>query len=152
MISGQKQSKVVFTYLNCVLDKEYRYFLWLFALLVLGAGVFGLERFVLSQPMNIDLDTAFELALANDKGLKAAESDIAKANEGRRQTHRARSITLKIEHDAARVRNQVNDIDINSFQNIISASYPLYTGGLITGNIAAAQVENSMGISVQFKQ
>ncbi|MCL2010638.1 MAG: TolC family protein [Synergistaceae bacterium] len=99
-----------------------------------------------SQPLSIDLDKAFELALENHESIKAAESDVAKAGEGRRQAHRSRSVTLSVEHATARTEYQAQDIGANSFQNIFSAAYPLYTGGLIEGSIAASEHELSSKI------
>jgi len=99
-----------------------------------------------SQPLSINLDKAFEFALENDESIKAAESDIAKAGEGRRQAHRSRNVTLRVEHGIARTEYQIQNIGVNSFQNVFSASYPLYTGGLIEGSIAASEHELSSKI------
>jgi outer membrane protein TolC len=94
---------------------------------------------------------AFELALSADLGVKAAESDVAKADEGRRQAYRAQGITIKVEHNSANVKYQnESDVTVNSFQNVISATYPLYRGGLIEGSITAAEHElNSKILSLQ---
>ena len=94
-----------------------------------------------SQPLFIDLDKAIELALENDFSIKAAVSDVAIANEGRRQAHRSRSVTLRGEHSSTRMNDQVYGISVDSFQNVFSLSYPLYTGGRIEGSIAASEHE-----------
>ncbi|MDR3265715.1 MAG: TolC family protein, partial [Synergistaceae bacterium] len=113
-----------------------------FLISVLGTVVFGMGRPALPQPLSIDLDKAFELALGSDKGIKAAESDVVKANEGRRQARGTRNVTLKIEHDTVNIKYQNdNDMTVNSFQNVVSATYPLYTGGMIEGSIAASEYE-----------
>ncbi|MDR1979582.1 MAG: TolC family protein [Synergistaceae bacterium] len=111
-------------------------------LTVSGVMGFNAGRPACAEPLRVDLARACELALGNDNGIKAAESDVAKANEERRQAHRSRGVTLKIEHNSVRVHYQnENDIDVNSFQNTISATYPLYTGGLIESSIAASEHE-----------
>jgi outer membrane protein TolC len=92
--------------------------------------------------LSLNLNRACEIAIENSKNIKAAESDVAKANEERRQAYGARGVTMKIEHDSGRVKYQ-NDMDVseNSFQNVISATYPLYAGGLIESSIAASEYE-----------
>ena len=100
----------------------------------------------LSQPLSIDLDKAFELALESHENIKAAESDVAKAGEGRHQARGSRSVTLKVEHSTSRTDYQIHGIALNSFQNVFSATYPLYTGGMITGSIAASEYELSSKI------
>ncbi|MDR1515770.1 MAG: TolC family protein, partial [Synergistaceae bacterium] len=107
---------------------------------IFAAVLFTVPAF--SSQLSLDLNRAYEIAIENSKNIKAAESDIAKANEERRQAHGARGVTVTIEHDTARIKYQ-NDTDVsaNSFQNVISATYPLYTGGLIESSIAAAEYE-----------
>ncbi|MCL2010508.1 MAG: TolC family protein [Synergistaceae bacterium] len=102
-------------------------------------AVFDVGRAAYSQPLSIDLEKAFELALGSDKNIMTAESDVAKASEGRRQAHRARNVTLSVSHNSS--RTMTPDIDANLFQNVISATYPLYTGGRIEGTIAASEHE-----------
>ncbi|MCL2010797.1 MAG: TolC family protein [Synergistaceae bacterium] len=108
-------------------------------MIYIGLVVLGMGRPAHSQPLSIDLEKAFELALGSDRSIKAAESDVAKTNEGRRQAHRARNVTLSAGHTTSRTMNR--DYDVNSFQNTVSATYPLYTGGRIEGTIAASEHE-----------
>ena len=113
----------------------------IFFIFFMETTIFGAGKPAFSQLLTIDLDKAFQLALENDKSIKAAESDVAKAGEGRRQAHRSRNVTLTIEHSTMRTEHQNHGINVNSFQNIVSATYPLYTGGLIEGSIAASEYE-----------
>jgi outer membrane protein TolC len=113
----------------------------LFLGLLLGLAVSSAGRGAFAQPLPIDLDKAVELALSSDNGIKAAESDVAKASEGRRQAHRARNVTMKIGHSTARINQYRNDVDVNLFENEVSAAYPLYTGGLVEGAISASEHE-----------
>jgi len=119
--------------------KKYCFFL--LCLLIIGLVVLDARGPALAQPLAIDLDKVVELALGSDRSIKAAESDVAKANEERRQAHRSRSVTMTIDHSTARTEYQIQDIGANSFQNTVSATYPLYTGGLIEGTIAASEHE-----------
>lgn len=117
-------------------------FLLSLVLSVLQTPVDGAEA-SRAQHLILDLDKAYGMAFVNDNSIKAAESDVAKANEERRQAHRARGVTMKIEHDTVRIhyQNETPVTNVNSFQNEISATYPLYTGGLIEGSIAASEYE-----------
>jgi outer membrane protein TolC len=101
--------------------------------------------FSLPGTLSIDLGRAYELALGSDIRVKAAESDAAKANEERRQAHRTRGVTLNMEHTTARTHyqnpGQGYPTDANFFQNELTATYPVYTGGKIEAGIAAAEAE-----------
>ncbi|MDR2528293.1 MAG: TolC family protein [Synergistaceae bacterium] len=113
------------------------FFIFKVVLLGVAHGAFS-ESFA---PISIDLDRAVEIALSDDKSVKAAESDVAKAYEGKRQAHRARGLTLKLEHNAARVKSQREENTLSVFGNTVSAMYPLYTGGLFESTIAASEQE-----------
>ena len=110
------------------MPKKYYFFLLCLLLVVLDA-----HGPALAQPLAIDLDKVVELALGSDKSIKVAESDVAKANEERRQAHRSRSVTMTIDHSTARTEYQIQDIGANSFQN------------------TAAQLENAVGDSMPFR-
>jgi hypothetical protein len=48
--------------------------------------------------MEIDVERAVGLAIANNSRIKMASSDIVIANETRRQAHRARGVTVSLNH------------------------------------------------------
>ncbi|MDR3254349.1 MAG: TolC family protein, partial [Synergistaceae bacterium] len=98
------------------------------------------------ETLEIDMARAVELAVANNGIVGIAESDVAIANESRRQAHRARGITVSAAHSSVYV--DYMDFDKyggqssqKSYSNAIKATYPLYTGGVITNMIDRAESE-----------
>ena len=69
------------------------------------------------------------------------KSNVTIANEEGRQAHRSRNVIMKLNHTTERINNQAHDVSVNSFQNIVSATYPIYTGGFIEGFIATSEHE-----------
>ncbi|MDR3331579.1 MAG: TolC family protein [Synergistaceae bacterium] len=88
---------------------------------------------------------AVELAVANNGLIGIAESDIAIANESRRQAHRTRGITVSAAHSSEYADymafEKYGQSYQNSYSNAIKATYPLYTGGVITHTIDRAESE-----------
>ncbi|MDR1623029.1 MAG: hypothetical protein LBS00_11700 [Synergistaceae bacterium] len=68
---------------------------------VLGA-IFALASLLIApmpacaESLEINIERALELATANNNRLKIAESDVAVAEEARRQSHRANGVTVRV--------------------------------------------------------
>lgn len=98
-----------------------------------------------SETLEITLEKAAKLAIANSKRIKIAESEVIIANEDRRQAHRTNSIGLSLTHKYSSTSVYVPDIEEKSYTNAITAAYPIYTGGRIQNGIKAAEI----GLDVQ---
>ncbi|MDR1916298.1 MAG: TolC family protein [Synergistaceae bacterium] len=96
-----------------------------------------------SETLSVDLDEAYQIALANSDVLKIAESDVKMAGEGRRQAHRQRGVTVQLSHESSRTNYYYERENIGTFGNQLTASYPIYTGGRISSGIAMAEAEIS---------
>jgi outer membrane protein TolC len=115
----------------------------LFALAAFASGAYA-------EPLEMGLDEVVSLALQNDESLKIALSDKAVAYEDVRQASRAKGVTFTLTHKSGIVENQATGESVNSYSNAFAASYPLYTGGLLEGNIAkSAKVFESKGFDAK---
>jgi len=90
-----------------------------------------------------------ELAVANNSRIKITSSDIAIANETRRQAHRARGVTVQANHVSSYTDLQMENAEAiygstyqESYENSVTASYPLYTGGVIKNTIKRAESDH----------
>jgi outer membrane protein TolC len=96
---------------------------------------------IFAEPLEIDIEQALELALANNNSIKIAESDVVIAGEARRQAHRTRGVTVSVTHSSSYTDYQGESYTQSygeAYTNRISATYPLYTGGVVTNAIKKA--------------
>jgi outer membrane protein TolC len=89
----------------------------------------------ISGPLKIDVEQAVELAIANNPQMKIAESDITITGEVRKQAYRTRGVSVTAAHSSSYTSYQQDDVSLNSFTNGLTASYPLYSGGVIENTI-----------------
>lgn len=117
---------------------KYGTFHMVFALLLSLAVPFP----IFASALEINIERALELATANNNRIKIAKSDVTIARETRRQSHRARGVTVSATH-ASTYTDFQNDAYTEStgktYANSITASYPLYTGGTIKNTIKMAE-------------
>jgi outer membrane protein TolC len=95
-------------------------------------------RPVCAETLEVSIERALELAAANNNRIKIAESDVAIAEEARRQAHRAKGVTVSITHNSSYTNYQGDAYPQShgkSYSNSIVASYPLYTGGIVGNTI-----------------
>jgi outer membrane protein TolC len=90
--------------------------------------------------LEISVERAMELTFANNPQLKIAESDVAIADESRRQAHRARGVTITATHSSMYTDYKNEDMHLNSYATGLTATYPLYTGGVLENSIKQANV------------
>jgi outer membrane protein TolC len=91
--------------------------------------------------LEVNAESALELAEANDYRVKIAESDAAVAGEARRQARGARGVTVSLAHNSTYTDYQeemYRQTYGESYRNNIVASYPLYTGGVAENSVKKA--------------
>lgn len=98
-----------------------------------------------AESMDITLADAVDLALKNNNTVKQSAAGYNQAFWQYRQARRANAPTFSWSSTAARVGGKYFDDYLrvgstNSFVNTLSASMPLYTGGKMEANIAAAKL------------
>jgi outer membrane protein TolC len=85
----------------------------------------------ISAQMEIDVERAVELAIANNPQMKIAASDITIAGESRKQAYRTQGVSVAFTHSSSYTHYQKDDVHLNMFSSGVTASYPLYSGGVI---------------------
>jgi outer membrane protein TolC len=110
-----------------------------------AASVFVYSSSVFAEVLEVNIEQALVLALANNSRIKISESDVAIAGEARRQAHRTGGVTLSVTHSSSYTdyqaelyRLQGYGSHAESYGNQLTAAYPLYTGGSIGGAIKQA--------------
>jgi outer membrane protein TolC len=95
--------------------------------------------------LEVDIEQALKLALVNNSRVKISESDAVLAKEARRQAHRAGGVTVSVTHSSSYTDYQAETYRLQgyghygeSYSNQVTATYPLYTGGAISGAIKKA--------------
>jgi outer membrane protein TolC len=109
-----------------------------------AASVFASLAPALAEVLKINIEQALEMAIANNNRIKIAESDAAIAGEARRQAHRARGVTVSATHSSSYTEYQGESYMQShgeSYTNSLTASYPLYTGGVVGNTIKRADIE-----------
>jgi outer membrane protein TolC len=97
-----------------------------------------------AEALEVNIERALELATANNNRIKIAESDVAIAGETRRQAHRANGVTVSLTHKSTYTDYQADAYAQSygshgkSYSNSITASYALYTGGVVGNTIKKA--------------
>jgi outer membrane protein TolC len=92
--------------------------------------------------LEINIERAFELAMANNSRMKIAGADVFIAGEARRQAHRAKGIAVSVTHNSSYTNYQEETYPQSHreyYANTLTASYPLYTGGAIGNAIRKAE-------------
>jgi outer membrane protein TolC len=92
---------------------------------------------VFAESLEVNVERALELATANNNRIKIAESDVTIAGETRRQAHKERGVKVRVTHKSSYTDYQgiYPQSYGKSYGNSVGASYPLYTGGIITHTI-----------------
>jgi outer membrane protein TolC len=106
--------------------------------------VFASPRQAAAEALEVNIERAVEMAAANNNRIKIAESDVSIAGEALRQAHRTRGVTVSVTHSSSYTdyqREAYPQSYGNSYSNRITASYPLYTGGALSGAIKRADGE-----------
>jgi outer membrane protein TolC len=122
------------------LKKKLKMIFWVFTMTLLC--VFSSSAF--AKILEVDIEQALELAVANNNRIKIAESDAFIAKEARRQAYRARGVSVSVAHNSTYIDYQAKSYssiygsNAESYSNRIIASYPLYTGGVIEHSIKKA--------------
>jgi outer membrane protein TolC len=96
---------------------------------------------VFAVVLELSVEEAVELAAANNNRIKIAESDVVLAGEARRQAHRTRGVTVRAAHNSTYTDYQGELYPQSygeSYSNRVTASYPLYTGGVVENSIKKA--------------
>ncbi|MDR1482838.1 MAG: TolC family protein [Synergistaceae bacterium] len=94
-----------------------------------------------AEVLEVNIERALDLALANNNRIKIAESDAAIAGEARRQAHRAKGVSVNVNHSSSYTDYQGESYlqsHGESYGNRITVSYPLYTGGVLGGAMEKA--------------
>ncbi|MDR1977881.1 MAG: TolC family protein, partial [Synergistaceae bacterium] len=99
------------------------------SLLLALAAVIAFAPGGIAGQLEIDVERAAELAVANNPRMKVAESDVAIAGESRKQAYRTQAVSVAATHSSSYADYQKDDIHQNTFSNGITMSYPLYSGG-----------------------
>jgi outer membrane protein TolC len=94
-----------------------------------------------AEVIEISVERALELAAANNYRVKIAESDVVLAKEARRQAHRTRGVSVRAAHNSTYTDYQGEQYFQTygkSYSNSVTATYPLYTGGVVGNAIKRA--------------
>jgi outer membrane protein TolC len=97
----------------------------------------------LAETIELNIERALELAIANNNSIKIAESDLSIAQEMKRQARGSGGVTVGASHNSTYTDYQNGETYVQtyseSYSNAITASYPLYTGGVVGNTIKKAQ-------------
>jgi outer membrane protein TolC len=98
-----------------------------------------------AEVLEVNIEQALERALANNSRIKISESDAAIAKEAQRQAHRAGGVTVSVAHNSSYTDYQAETYRLQgygrygeSYDSRITAAYPLYTGGAVSGAMKKA--------------
>ncbi|MDF2501403.1 MAG: tolC 1 [Anaerosporomusa subterranea] len=98
--------------------------------------------FAATAPYELTLDESIRLALANNPAIKVAEADKEKAAWTVKEAQAGKAPTLSLGHTSSRSHSDLKDSTGNNFENGISLSLPLYTGGKVESAIEQAKLGN----------
>ncbi len=112
--------------------------------LVVACGYMLLSAVALAAPVELSLDESVALALKNNPALKIAESDRDKASWTVRENLAGYGPSVGYTHNDKRSEAAPSALvpdpsPINSFNNTVSLSLPLYTGGRVEGLVGQAR-------------
>lgn len=97
--------------------------------------------FAAAAPYELTLEESIRLALANNPAIKIAEKEQEKAAWAVKEAKAGKAPTLSLDHTSARGQLlSTSDATINNFENSVSLSLPLYTGGQVESVIEQAKL------------
>ncbi len=113
--------------------------------LAVACGYMLLSAVALAAPVELSLDDSVALALKNNPALKIAQSDRDVAAWTVREKLADYGPSLDYTHNDRRAQAAPSALDPtpspeNSFNNTVTLSLPLYTGGRITGQVGQARL------------
>ena len=99
----------------------------------------------LAAPVELSLEESIALALKNNPAIKISEADRDKARWVVREAQAAKGPSLTINHTASRLQpapseSHPNPVIKDNFDNKLSMSLPLYTGGKLEATVDQAKV------------
>lgn len=113
--------------------------------LAVACGYMLLSAVALAAPVELSLDESVSLALKNNPALKIAESDREKASWTVRENLAGYGPSIGYTHNDKRSQSAPTLLDpnpdpVNNFNNTVSLSLPLYTGGRVEGLVGQARI------------
>ncbi|HWQ61337.1 MAG TPA: TolC family protein [Negativicutes bacterium] len=113
--------------------------------LAVACGYMLLSAVALAAPVELSLDESVALALKNNPALKIAESDREKASWTVRENLAGYGPSIGYTHNDKRSQSAPTLLDpnpdpVNNFNNTVSLSLPLYTGGRVEGLVGQARI------------
>jgi TolC family type I secretion outer membrane protein len=109
---------------------------------LIGSCLLLNTAFAAAVPYELTLDESIRLALANNPAIKVAEADKEKAAWVVKEAKAGKAPTLSLGHTSERVHSDETDRTNNNFENTVSLSLPLYTGGKAESAIEQAKLNN----------
>ncbi|MDR7866205.1 MAG: TolC family protein [Sporomusaceae bacterium] len=114
--------------------------------LAVACGYMLVNAVAFAAPTELTLEESIALALKNNPTIKIAESDREKASWVVREAQAGQGPTLTYNHKDARYRSAPstltpNPTPTNDFDNTVSLSVSLYSGGKVDGTIGKAKYD-----------
>ncbi|MDR1379569.1 MAG: TolC family protein [Synergistaceae bacterium] len=108
----------------------------------MSALLLGAEVRAFAELLEVNIERALGLAIANNNRIKIAKSDVALAGEARHLAHRAKGVNVSVTHNSSYTDYQGEGYPQSygeSYSNSIVGSYRLYTGGIVGSTIKEAE-------------
>lgn len=101
----------------------------------------AIENRNLPTALSLNVDRAVALAVENNRSIKEAKWDYEKAKAQVSYVAANKNPQISYDYTAGRAKKDTGTIQVigNSFSNGIDLTVPIYTGGKIEGNLAAAR-------------
>jgi outer membrane protein len=115
-------------------------------LALVACGLLLMNAAALAAPTELTLEDSIALALKNNPTVKIAESDRDKASWAVREAQAGQGPTISYNHKDTRYRSAPstltpNPSPANDFDNTVSLSVSLYSGGRVDGTIGKAKYD-----------
>lgn len=113
--------------------------------LAVACGYMLLNAVALAAPVELSLDDSVAMALKNNPSLKIAESERDKAAWAVREYQAGYGPTIGFTHNDKRAQAAPSTLEPtpspeNNFNNTVTLSLPLYTGGRVEGQVGQAKI------------
>jgi len=110
-------------------------------MLVLNSSVWAEPIEVTPEPIEINLETAIQMALENNPKTKIADGNLKNALGSKKQVIGQFGPQVSFQHTSRRHQTYqaINTAVMNTFTDSVNFSYPLYTGGKRKGSVDASR-------------